>query len=572
MERYKKSIGIVRNSILNDGVAINKLADLFALCSGLLKNFPTEREYVFSWTNYIKESAIQQRNMIVATDSTNYIWCDYEDLYWQVMLFEAQNMVLDSYFLYLERKRDARDKFYQPSRKQFIKIGVIKALQDMLDDKLDILSISLPPGTKKTTLSKFFISGVIGWFPKDFNLFFSHSSDIARMYYDGVNDIISNTDEYTWGDIFPDLRITNTNAKMQTLNVGKYKPFASLQCTSRGSNNAGVVRASKYLMVDDLVAGIEEALNKSTLDKLWDIYTVDARQRKTMSQTDDKPCKEIIIATRWSVNDPIGRLQRAYDGNDRCKFIAVPDIDPITGESNFDYDYNGFTVEFFNDQAKLMDDISYRCLYKNEPIEREGLLYHEDELRRYLDLPLREPDAIIGVCDTKAKGTDFMVLPVMYQYDDDFYMVDCICTDSSDFGVQYGRLANLIVDHNMQQCEFESNTGGDRVAFEVEGRVNQLGGRCNITTKPTETNKETKIIVNSDWIKKHILFKDKSLYGAKEDYGVFMTWLLSYSVAGKNAHDDVPDALANFSLYVTRGSRVAKAEAVVNPFRSGYYG
>ena len=202
-----------------------------------------------------------------------------------------------------------------------------------------------------------------------------------------------------------------------------------------------------------------------------------------------------------------------------------------------------------------MDEVSYRCLYKNEPIEREGLLYHEDELRRYFDLPDREPDAIIGVCDTKAKGIDFMVLPVVYVFDDDYYMVDCICDDSSDYNLQETRLSKKIVEHQMQRCEFESNAGGDRLAKNVTEKVKEAGGRCSITTKPTETNKETRIIVNSNWVKEHILFKDKSLYVRNSDYGRFMNGLLTYSVAGKNPHDDVPDALANFTLFATRPER-----------------
>jgi hypothetical protein len=245
-----------------------------------------------------------------------------------------------------------------------------------------------------------------------------------------------------------------------------------------------------------------------------------------------------------------------YDGQPGYKFIAVPDIDPQTGESNFDYDYNGMTVDFFRDQELLVDEITYRCLYKNEPIEREGLLYHEDELRRYDVLPGKEPDAILGICDTKSTGIDYMFLPVAYQFGSDFYIEDCVCNNTSDFSVQYQRLTETILKHNMQQCEFESNAGGDRIAFEVSTRVQDAGGRCNITTKPTETNKETRIIVNSDWVKKHCLFKMKEQYSAREDYGKMMSFLLSYSVAGKNLNDDVPDGFANFALFIQRKERI----------------
>lgn len=488
----------------------------------------------------------------------NKTYYEILEKYYAVLKCEAQNKIVESYFLYLEKNREPRERFYAPKRKQFAKFGLIDAYQGMIDDKYDILCISMPPGTSKTTALKFLNSGVIGWFPLDYSLFYSHSGDITRMYYDGVYQIVSDNLEYTWNEIFPDLKITSTNAKMQQFNIGKYKSFPSLQTAAVGSENAGKVRASKFLLVDDLIGKLEEALNKNTLEKLWGAYTVDARQRKTMD-SNNNPCKEIIQATRWSTLDPIGRVIQKYEGNERVKVISIPDIDPVTGESNFDYEFQGFTVDFFNDQALLMDDISYRCLYKQEPIEREGLLYHEDEIRRYSSLPDREPDAIIGVCDTKSKGIDYMVLPCFYQYDDDFYMVGCVCDNTADYSVQYKKISDLILDHKMQQCEFESNAGGDRLAHEINEIVEKNGGRCNITTKATETNKETRIIVNSDWIKKHCLFKNKEDYTPKSDYGIFMHFMFSYSVAGKNKFDDVCDCLANFALFISKKNRVRRA-------------
>jgi len=468
---------------------------------------------------------------------------------------------------YLPRKRE----IYKPKRetiKRFVKdivyVGEEECQCIMIDDPSHLYITDNYIVTHNTTCLKFFNSAVIGWFPRDYNLFYSHSSDITRMYYDGVLQMVQDAEEYTWHNIFPDLQITNTNAKMGQFNVGKYKPFPSLQTASIGSENAGKVRASKFLMIDDLIGKLEEALNKNTLEKIWGAYTVDARQRMTVDRN-DKPCKEVIQATRWSTVDPIGRIIQMHQGNPRVRVISIPDIDPQTGKSNFAYEFGGFSEKFFESQAMMMDDISYRCLYKQQPVEREGLLYHEDELRRYSSLPDREPDAVLGVCDTKTRGIDYMVMPVMYQYDNDYYMVDCICDNGTDFNLQQTRLANLIVDHKMQQCEFESNAGGERLAHDVAKLVADKGGICNITTKYTETNKETRIIVNSDWVKKHVLFRDKEDYKPKSDYGIFMNYLLGYSIAGKNLHDDVPDCLANFALYVARKNRIRRTVIIESP-------
>ena len=491
---------------------------------------------------------------------------DLIDKFHSVLLLEAQNKVVDSFFRYIEHKREPKERLYMPRRKQFLKIGLVDALQGMIDDKYDILCISLIPGAGKTTIEKFFNAAVIGWYPKDFNLFYSHSGDITRMYYDGMYDIVTNADEYAWNEIFPDLQVTSTNAKVEQFNVGKYKPFPSVQCTSVGSKNAGKVRASKFLLVDDMIGGIEEALNPMILEKLWSKYSVDARQRK-IQDTDGKNCKEIHIATRWSVQDVIGRIQNMYVGNPRVKVIAVPDIDPVTGQSNFDYEFSGFDVSFFEDQQLLMDEISYKCLYKQEPIEREGLLFPDDKIRRYLNLPHGAPELITAQCDTKGKGTDYFVLPVLQKYGDDYYCVDAVCDNTADYEMQYENAANILVNNEVQECEFERNAGGDRVAMEVNKRVESKGWICNITDTPTETNKEARIFQCSSWILQHVIFKDPSKYKPNEPYGIMMSLLKQYSVSGKKQLDDVPDVFSNFAIRITSGNRVAKVEAAINPFR-----
>lgn len=498
------------------------------------------------------------------------VYYEIIERFYSVLLLEAQNKNVDSFFRYIERKRDPKERFYMPRRKQFLKIGLVDALQGMIDDKYDILCISLIPGAGKTTIEKFFNAAIIGWYPKDFNLFYSHSGDITRMYYDGMYDIVTNADEYAWNEIFPNLHVTSTNAKTEQFNVGKYKPFPSVQCTSVGSKNAGKVRASKFLLVDDMIGGIEEAMNPVILDKLWNKYAVDARQRK-IQDSEGKNCKEIHIATRWSVHDVIGRIQNMYEGNSRVKVIAVPDIDPVTGESNFDYEFSGFTKEFFEDQQLLMDDISYRCLYKQEPIEREGLVFPEDKIRRYLNLPHGEPEIITAQCDTKGKGTDYFVLPILQKYGDDYYCVDCVCDNTADYEMQYENAANALVNNKVQECEFERNAGGDRVAMEVNKRVEAKGWICNITDTPTETNKEARIFQCSNWILQHVIFKDESMYSPKEPYGIMMSLLKRYSVSGKKQLDDVPDVFSNFAVRITKGNRIAKVEATRNPFRGGAY-
>lgn len=462
------------------------------------------------------------------------------DLHRRVCLFAAPED-FDSYLLYVEWNREPDKKFYVPRRK--ILKQVVDALQELADDKLDLLAISLPPGSGKTTLAIFYLTWLAGKYPNKPMLTGSHSNSFVRGVYDECLRILDANGDYLWHDVFPTLSVSSTNAKDCRIDIDKRQRFETLEFTSIGTGNAGLYRAATLLYCDDLVSGIEVALSKERLDKLWETYTTDLRQRKI---GDD--CKELHIATRWSVHDVIGRLEQEYGDSDRAKFIVVPALND-KDESNFDYAYGvGFSTKFYHEQREIMDEASWRALYMNEPIEREGLVYSRDELRRYFELPQEQPDAIIGICDTKDKGKDYAFLPAAYVYGQDYYIDDCIC-DNGLPNVVDARLVDLLVRDKVQSCRFESNSAGRRVAEKIQEEVKKRGGITHITTKFTTANKETKIIVNSAWVKEHCLFKDDSLFEKRSDYGKMIDMLTTYTVAGKNKHDDVPDGMAMLAEY-----------------------
>lgn len=473
------------------------------------------------------------------------------------VLLAAAPFDFDSYLLYVEWNREPDKKFYPPRRK--VLKQVVDALQELADDKLDLLAVSLPPGSGKTTLAIFYLTWLGGRIPNEPMLTGSHSNAFIRGVYDECLRILDKNGDYLWQDVFPAITVSNTNAKDCRIDLDKRQRFETLEFTSIGTGNAGLYRAATLLYCDDLVSGIEVALSKERLDKLWETYTTDLRQRKIGDH-----CKELHIATRWSVHDVIGRLEREYIDSDRAKFIVIPALDE-NDESNFDYTYGvGFSTRFYHEQRDIMDDVSWRALYMNEPIEREGLVYAEDELRRYFELPSEDPDAIIGICDTKDKGADYAFLPVAYVYGQDYYIDDCVC-DNGLPNIVDARLTEILVRDKVKCCRFESNSAGRRVAEKIQGEVKKRGGITNITTKFTTANKETKIIVNSAWVKEHCLFKDKSMYQKKSDYGKMMEMLCSYTVAGKNKHDDVPDGMAMLAEYA-QSLTAGKVEIFARPW------
>lgn len=447
------------------------------------------------------------------------------------------------YCIYLEWNRDPKKRFYQPRMKALYPLA--REMQRLEDDDLDLLCISLPPGIGKTGLALFFMSWVGGKHPDMQILESSHNVAFLRGCYDELLRICDPDGEYLYADVFPNSPVAETNAKDLRIDLQTPKRFQTFQLTSVGAGNAGKVRATKLLYCDDLVDGIETAVNPVQLDKLWNLYATDLRQRK---QGD--VCKELHIATRWSVNDVIGRLEMMYGTDPRAKFINVPALNGL-GQSNFDYPYGlGFSTEMYKAQKEAMSELDWNAIYMGIPVERDALLFPREELQRFMELPTDEPDAVFAVCDTKDKGDDYFCMPIVYQYGERFFLADVVY-DNRLPDVVIPRMARKLVEHGVKQCRFESNSAGGRIALEVDRLVKENGGFTNITTKYTTANKQTKILVNADFAKNYILYKDDSACG--REYLAFLNGLCSYTHVGKNLHDDAPDAMAMFADYIQSG-------------------
>lgn len=467
------------------------------------------------------------------------------DVYKRSLLYDAPHF-LDSYLLYVELKRDPERRFYQPRR------GVLKqvvdALQALADDELDELFLSLPPRVGKTTLMIFFMTWLLGRSPENPNLYSSYTDVITKAFYDGVLEIINDTDTYSWHDVFPNRKIVQTNAANEIINVDRRKHYPSLTCRSiDGTINGACDAQDGVIIADDLVSGIEEALSKDRLISKWskvDNNLIPRGKGKT---------KYLWIGTRWSVLDPAAvRLDvlsndEKYAGY-RYKVINLPALDE-NDESNFDYPYGvGFDTLYYHRRRASFernnDIASWDAQYMGQPIEREGTLFMPADFRYYNGtLPDEEPDRVILALDPAYGGGDFCAGAIACQYEDDLYIPDVIY-DDNDKTITLKLIINAVKRYGVSAIQIEANKSTLGYKDELERLLAEEGIRVNLTTKtaPPTTSKAARIFDKAPDIRQSCIFFESGK--RMRHYDAFMQNVFGFKVFAKNKHDDAPDSLA----------------------------
>ncbi len=446
----------------------------------------------------------------------------------------------NSFLIAMEWDRPVEKRFYQPRMK--ILAPVVQDLQDLSDGEIDIYLLSLPPRVGKTTIGLFYIAFISGRFPNDSTLGTGYASSLVKTFYQGVSDFFSSPD-YRFQEIFPYEKM-HTSAIDMTIDIGVNERYKTVAFRSLDGTITGAVEAKNLLYLDDTCSGIQEAMNLNRLDTLWQKVSVDLQQRRVLHAVTHRAAPMLVIGTLWSVHDAIGRLQAIHKDNPMCRVRRIPALDN-NDESNFDYDdHKGFTSEQYHNLREGMDTVSWECVYQQNPIERDGLLFPSDELQYYLDLPNYEPDNIIAACDVAFGGADFLSFPVIYQYGDTGYLVDVVFEAGKDYKITQPMIVDMLQKRGIQQAHFEANRGGDFYARDVIDLLKTTGHTCNITySLASNTSSKLARIVQYAPDIRNIMYPDKSLYSHKSGMARFMTNLTTFLQTGASKHDDAPDSM-----------------------------
>lgn len=472
------------------------------------------------------------------------------ELIFKMYVFDAQDW-FDSFMIALEYDRKPRERFYIP-RKKILK-GHVETLQKLADGDIQELFLSQPPRSGKTTLIIFFITWLMGKYPQFPNLYVSYSAILTGKFYDGVQEILQDPHTYNWQKIFPDRILPNTNnglsnAKDQTLSVDTKRHYPTLTCRSLyGTLNGACDVEGGILISDDLLSGIEEALNPDRLETAW------GKVDNNMLSRAKQSTRILWIGTRWSTKDPIGRRMELLKTNDKFKNhkwadISIPALDE-NDESNFEYDYGvGFSTEAYQQKRASFEqngDIeSWLAQYQQQPIDREGTVFNPNDMQ-FFDgtLPNLPCDWAFTTVDPAFGGGDFVAGPLCKAYGDKVYVVDVIYTNE-DKTISQPTIARKARDNEITTLRVEANKTLESYVEGIEEELSKLNYRCNVemVSAPTLVAKNIRIYEKKSDIINHFVFLESGK--RSKEYEQFMQNVFSFKANGKNKHDDAPDSLA----------------------------
>ena len=481
-----------------------------------------------------------------------------DDLNKEVFIFSAQDYFEDFMFA-LEWNRPPKERFYMPRRK--VLRPLVNALQDLADDKLDELFISQPPRTGKSTTVMFYLLWNMCRDPERSNLYVSYSDIITNAMYSGLMEIITDSYTYNLGEIFPFLQYPNkanglTNAKEETIDFARKRRYHTLTCRSLYGTLNGATDCNGLLVSDDLISGIEEAMNRDRMVGAWQ------KVANNMLTRAKEKAKVLWVGTRWSLIDPIGLRQDILENDPRFRdrkyrILNMPALNE-KDMSNFEYEYGvGFSTAHFHQIRagfeRNNDLASWNAQYMQMPIEREGTVFAPDDMRFYNGvLPEDEPDRKFMCVDPAWGGGDFVASPVCYQYGDDVYVVDVVY-NNGDKKTTQPEIVYKAKKYDVRAMQIESTktTASYKEGVEDLFRADQY--RCQITTRfvPASKSKEQKIFDKAPDIREHFVFLEDGK--RSKEYQMFMQNVFSFKITGKNKHDDAPDSLTMASDFAMFG-------------------
>ena len=396
-----------------------------------------------------------------------------------------------------------------------------------------------------------------------------HSGILAKGFYKELLNLIT-SEEYCFAELYERMNpgltmLRDKSADEFTITLGHSDRFATVTCRGIDGTWTGAVDISGiggYLYVDDLIRDREHSLSPTRMEN-----TYQEMLNKMFDRLNDGS-KVLMVGTLWSVLDPLERMRLQYGDRPDYFFRRIPALDPITDESNFAYEYNGFSTQYYREMRERLDKPEWMAKYQQMPFVREGLLFPADELRYFNGIMPEGDSRIVAVVDVAFGGGDSLSMPIGREYENgDVYIFDWVFSKGAK-EITIPRVVGKIIANEIRVMRFEGNAGGDMYCQYVDDELSNQGWKCSCTAKraPNNMDKMAKINAYAGDIKRNFIFldehrrtseekaEDKRLgitrYERSAEYEDAMQEVCMFVTVGKNTHDDAVDSLTQLAMFV----------------------
>lgn len=417
--------------------------------------------------------------------------------------------------------------------------------------------------------------------PEKSNLYVTYKEGLGGAYLDGVIELWTDP-TYCFKEVFPNINIARTDAKNHKVDLVKKKKYATLSGKGMESGLNGEYDAYGWLILDDILEGIQDVLNPDIAQRKQIILDNNVMSRKK------EQCKIIWNGTIWSLHDLYMNRRGFLESNPsaaniRWDILKLPALDPVTDESNFDYDYGvGYSTKYYRTiRAKFEENgdmAGWFAQYQQEPIERDGAVFSPENMPNHYDgnLPPVEPLKVVAACDVALGGTDYLCMPVAYVYEDGSVYIHDVVYDNSEKKITQPKVVRALIDYGVTNAFFEANAGGEGYKDDIERLLGEQGVKINLVSKyaqqmivnagkggiKTHQRKEQRIWDNAETIRQ-FYFREPACQSL--EYRQFMNNLYSFTITGKNKNDDAPDALGMLAVFINKGSGVKPTRIIKSP-------
>jgi predicted phage terminase large subunit-like protein len=287
------------------------------------------------------------------------------------------------------------------------RMEIIRACEDIEAGRQTRTMVSAAPGIGKSwIISEAFPSWALGRNPDSEFMVVSAASPLAESFSRNARRFLER-----WGKQVFGVELSEESRAVDSWSLkGREGRIHFI-----GASGSVVGRHCEIAIYDDLVKSQATAFSDALMEELWSTFQKDLMTRLTL----DPPGRVLMVGTRWSPSDVMGRLvEEEATGGKRWNKVFLPAYP--NGEYTLeDVPENmilaPFTRELLLDKRTEVGSQAFGAQYLCSPVDPEGSLLKRVWFKRWPTIPPKFDKIVIAVDPTQGKTgarNDYVVAAV----------------------------------------------------------------------------------------------------------------------------------------------------------------